>query len=782
MSGPGTAGSSAPGVRALRATLWLALFALAAGSPSAAHATHERAALITWIPTTGNGVEFTIIGAWRRSAYSTDNGRCRDPNDTVSPVLGSIPCSGSDGFADPGDVIVEAQGGTQFNPGEGANIGSPLGPLLYVVTSVDPVNDWLFATAIDPASLPTVDTSIAKTYTSPGTRTAFISDCCRVSNTPGGNQHINNPDGNYRIETLVTAGDTNHPPVSTMVPIVLCPKDGICAFTIPASDPDNDTITFRLSTSNEASGSSGGFTQPGPPDAPNAASVNSNSGVYTWNTTGATLGGATSNTYYSTQVTIEDRDGSNNVKSKIAVDFLIQLVDQAGVPPVFDHPPTPACGSTIGVSPGGTATFTVQASDTDFGQTVTLNAVGLPSGATLAPPLPTTGNPVSTVFSWVPGGGDAGTTHVINFTAADTANQQAQCSITVQVSQCLSNGDCDDGNACTTDVCDPMDPDANAGGCVNSNVVCNACQVCDINLGCSGPACTPTQTATRTVTPTQTETGTRRRPRRRPIRRAVLRRWHHRPRRDVRRRQHVPGDGCEPDCTPSTSCTLDHPGTQRFVGGCGAPNHSDIQAAVNAAADGDVINVCAGTYTQSVQVTKQVRIRAASGAAVTVHTSATAFDVRRSGVQIEGLTIQSDTGAAIEANAICPLGQSSCASPGYGSSLVVTGNTIQDSAVGVGWQRRIDCAQIVGNTMPATRCTSNCTSRRARRRCWSGSSTTPHPGGRAEQRYRSRGSGRPSVPTHPDSTNSASWSPTCPAGARRSSRTTSPTTTATVSP
>ena len=43
-------------------------------------------------------------------------------------------------------------------------ICSPLGSLLYLVTSVDPVNDWLFATAIDPTSLPAIDTTISKTY------------------------------------------------------------------------------------------------------------------------------------------------------------------------------------------------------------------------------------------------------------------------------------------------------------------------------------------------------------------------------------------------------------------------------------------------------------------------------------------------------------------------------------------------------------------------------------------------------------------------------------------
>ena len=257
----------------------------------------------------------------------------------------------------------------------------------------------------------------------------------------------------------------------------------------------------------------------------------------------------------------------------------------------------------------------MQASDTDFGQTVTLNVVGLPSGATLTPPLPTTSNPVSSVFNWVTDGGDAGTTHVITFTATDTANQQAQCSITIQVAQCQNNSDCDDGNACTTDVCDPMDPDANAGGCVNSNVACDACQVCDVDLGCTGPVCTadrrrrpgpstPTQTDTGTPESTATPTNTPE---------PFCGDGNVDPGETCDDGNMFPGDGCEPDCTLSTACTLSYPGTQRFVGGCGAPNHADIQAAVNAAADGDVINVCPGTYTQSVLVTKQVKIRAAGG-------------------------------------------------------------------------------------------------------------------------------------------------------------------------
>jgi cysteine-rich repeat protein len=686
------------------------LLLLTALTPVPASATHERASLITWAPTTGNSVEFTITGAWRRSAYSTANGRCRDVTDTVPPVLRSIDCTGADGFAGVGDVIVESLGGTQFDPGQGSVISSPLGALLFVVTSVDPVNDWLYATALDPNSLPAIDTTIAKTYTDSSARTAFIQDCCRVSNTPGGNQHINNPDGSYRIETRVTPGTGNRPPVSTMQPVVLCPRDGVCTFQVPASDPDGDPITYRLSTSSEASGSPSGFKQPGPPNATNAATISS-SGLYTWNTTGATVG--TGTTYYSTQVTIEDRDGSNNVKSKIAVDFLIQLVDQTGVPPVFDEPPTPECGEAITVDPGDVVNFTVQASDADAGQTVTLNAVGVPSGALLTPALPATANPVSSTFSWATTGGDAGTTHIVSFTATDSASLQASCSITITVNPCQTDADCADNNLCTTNICDPGNPNANAGGCVSTNVVCDACQTCDAQLGCTGSPCTPVSTLTSTPTATETATGTS------PPTATVT---------DTptvtntptRTNTPVPycgdgnldagescddgngiaGDGCEPDCTVSTACSLVYPGSERFVGACGAPSDPDIQSAIDAAADGDTITICPGTYTQPVQVTKQVKIRAQTAGTVTVQTSGTtAFDIRRSGVVIDGLAIQATGAVAIAADGICPLGQSGCASPGRGSNLTITNNTISGSDVGIGWPRRVDCVRIEGNTM-----------------------------------------------------------------------------------
>jgi hypothetical protein len=406
-----------------RSTRWLLLVlvtsVLSLIATEGALASHFRYGHYNWQPVSGNTIDFTLQNAFRRDSYGCYS------TVTLSPTA----CTGPGGGPGVGDVIVEFTGGTTFNPGDGTGtIGSPLGPLMFLVTSIDPANNWLFGSALDPASLPAVDTFVTHTYAAPGDYTAFIDSCCRISSSFAPNFHINNPDGGYRVETLVNVGTQggNSSPISALPPIVLCPINAVCSFQVPGTDPNADTLSYRLSTSAEASAF--GFTQPGPPHATNAAAVSS-TGLYTWDTTGATLAPAGGNTLYSTQVTVEDRTAAGALKSKVAVDFLIQLVPEVGDPPVFDTPPTPACGSTQSIGVGGTLTFVVQASDPDTGDVVTLNAVGLPPGATMTPTLPTSGNPVSSTFSWTPA---VTGTFVVTFTATDQTFQQAICSITIE--------------------------------------------------------------------------------------------------------------------------------------------------------------------------------------------------------------------------------------------------------------------------------------------------------------------------------------------------------------
>jgi uncharacterized repeat protein (TIGR01451 family) len=394
-----------------------AVWALLGAGVQPANASHFRYGHYFWKSLGGSDIEFTLQNAWRRSANP-----CIDP-----ATQSTVACSAPDGLPAVGDVIVENTGGTNFSTGDGGTISSPMGALEYLVTAIDPAQDFLFGLALNPASLPAVDTTITHTYATGGDFLAFTDSCCRIGNL------INNAGGGYRVETLVNVGSGNSSPVSALPPIVQCPINGLCSFLVPGSDPDGDPLQFRLSTSSEAS-SFGPFTQPGPPSAPNAASIDANTGQYTWDTTGASLASA-GDTLYSTQVTIEDRDPlTGGVKSKVALDFIIKLTATPGVPPQFDSPPTPPCGSTLTVAPGNALTFTVSASDADMPvQVVTLNAAGLPAGAAMTPTLPTTGNPVTSTFSWTPTAAQTGS-HVVTFTATDDTGLQALCSLTIMVS------------------------------------------------------------------------------------------------------------------------------------------------------------------------------------------------------------------------------------------------------------------------------------------------------------------------------------------------------------
>lgn len=429
-------------------------------------ATHFRNGFFGWKPLGGNSIAFTLQDSWRLDAYTTASGRCRKATAPLVPVA----CTGPGGHAGVGDLIVEFQGGTTFDFGDGSPIlGSPAGPLMYLVTSVDPANNWLFGLAVDPFSFPAIDTTIEHVYPAPGDYTAFSQSCCRISGLFAGNAHINNPDGFYRVETFVNVGTGNSSPVSALPPIVVCPIDTVCSFFVPAGDPDGDPIRYRLSTAMEASGTPS-FIQPGPPFATHAAVI-SPIGLYSWDTTGATLGPAGSATYYSTQITIQDVDGAGNPKSKVAVDILIKLVPKVGEPPVFDNPPEIACGSTRSVVQGQTTSATIFASDPDAGQSVELNVVGLPSGATMTPGVPLFGNPVSSVFSWTATEDNIGT-NVIIFTARDNSGQQSLCSLTVNVLPRVVVGkmtgggrlDTDDGLKITHGLrldCDPSETPAN---------------------------------------------------------------------------------------------------------------------------------------------------------------------------------------------------------------------------------------------------------------------------------------------------------------------------------
>lgn len=371
------------------------------------NASHLRYGHLFWQQTGPNTVDVTFQNAWRRDGYG-----CIDP-----ATLNSTLCSSADGYPGVGDVFNEFIGATSFSWGDGTSTGT----LLYVVTSIDIDNNWLFAVALDTDSLPLVDTTLSHTYASPGDYSVVVSSCCRIHRFGGVNEHMNNPSGDYRFETIVNVGSENNSPVSVMPPIVSCPVNGLCEFTVPASDPETDELSFRLSSSSEAGAV---FRQPV------GAAIDAVTGVYSWDTTGVDLASnPNNNTLYSTQVMIEDGN------TKVPLDFFIQLVDVNDPTPPQLFPPAgspPICETTQVVRTDEALSFEIITSDPDLNDVVSLNVVGLPRGAIMQPQLPVVGNPISSIFNWSPSETDLGN-HVLNFTASSSAGGTADCPVSIRV-------------------------------------------------------------------------------------------------------------------------------------------------------------------------------------------------------------------------------------------------------------------------------------------------------------------------------------------------------------
>jgi hypothetical protein len=273
------------------------------------------------------------------------------------------------------------------------------------------------------------EADLVHTYAAPGDYLAFSETSSRLepcNDAP--NTLLNNANGSYRLESDVTAGSGNSAPTSSLPPIVTC--SGPCSFTIPAGDGEGDTLAYRLSTDAEAAGDP--FVQPGEAGANNCAnalSIDSSSGLVTWDPTGCDTAAvcgdvAFTNTLYSAQVMVEDG------QTKAPVDFLLLLLPaSANNPPAFT---SAVCGTTVDAVVGAPVQFAVSAQDGDGGDSVDLNVAGLPAGATMTPPLPLNGNPASSTFDWTPGPGDVGVTP-LTFTATDESQEQALCAVNVEV-------------------------------------------------------------------------------------------------------------------------------------------------------------------------------------------------------------------------------------------------------------------------------------------------------------------------------------------------------------
>ncbi len=139
------------------------------------------------------------------------------------------------------------------------------------------------------------------------------------------------------------------------------------------------------------------------------------------------------------QIIIEDRDNSNNVISRIPVDFIMELSENTGTAPYFISPTPSPSDTTLNVVAGQNISFDINAVDNDINDQVTLEAVSLPIGSTMTPSLPVTGAPNSnatSTFSWTPTSGQAGNTYTITFVAEDNSTNQVFHTININVLTC----------------------------------------------------------------------------------------------------------------------------------------------------------------------------------------------------------------------------------------------------------------------------------------------------------------------------------------------------------
>ncbi|MBI5646958.1 MAG: T9SS type A sorting domain-containing protein [Ignavibacteriae bacterium] len=334
------------------------------GLTPVAQATHFRGGTLTWQQAGGNKIRFTFNVAYRRSF----------------PLWSSVMPGGT--FSDAGD---------RFYFGDGANVG-----LTFTATAVDLPNDIVFGTAV-----------IEHIYPSTGNFIAYFTDCCRISTLRDGNN-----DANYRMETKVNVGSpfNNSPLISAPGIVNLAVGQTAATFSVAATDPDGNAVSYRLATTIES-----GL----PTVSPVGLSLNGSTGQITFNTVGTTVG-------WTYALVVVAEDGT----SKVMADFLIRIVGPSASPAFIA--PTPTAGAIFTVTPpGNTVNFTVAASDPDAGSVVSLLPSSLPLGATFTPTL-SGGSTASSDFSWTPSLGQPGT-YLLTFVARDNVGVQVQRSFQVNV-------------------------------------------------------------------------------------------------------------------------------------------------------------------------------------------------------------------------------------------------------------------------------------------------------------------------------------------------------------
>jgi len=179
-------------------------------------------------------------------------------------------------------------------------------------------------------------------------------------------------------EESTTISSPNRPPVLGTIGSKSVDEGTPLTFTVTASDPDGDNLTFSAS------------------NVPTGASFNPSTRVFSWTPAFGDAGN------YDVTFTVTD-DGTPAESDSEVVTITVGNMNR---PPVLDP-----IGSKS-VDEGDPLSFTISASDPD-GDGLTFSASNLPTGASF--------NPTSRVFSWTPNYGAAGNYNV-QFTVTDNGS------------------------------------------------------------------------------------------------------------------------------------------------------------------------------------------------------------------------------------------------------------------------------------------------------------------------------------------------------------------------
>ena len=283
------------------------------------------------------------------------------------------------------------------------------------ITSVNTAEDWLSSVG-----------TVVHTYAGAGPYTAYYLNTARLNNlVTGENQYVS-------MQTTVTPRATplNHSPVISMPAIVAVPLGNYTGFALSASDADQDPLTYRLATAAEMYNISSFLCVA---QQPPGLTVD-NMGRVNWDTTqiASTSCGFPApkvGDLWPVQFMVEDHDANGNVKSKVPLDVILKFVSSAEPPPTISlsnpGPITVAAGTPLSFTVTGDQAYTPNGR-------VTLNATGLPVGATATNLNQMLLPPVQSTVNWTPTARQIGT-HVLTFSVTNDTMEQALASVTINV-------------------------------------------------------------------------------------------------------------------------------------------------------------------------------------------------------------------------------------------------------------------------------------------------------------------------------------------------------------